>query len=61
MRLIDIGEELKLSKRSAHLALQYGIAMHNAGVTDPYIELADAPASWSHSPNSQLERVSSMR
>jgi len=41
--LIQIGSELGLSKRVAHLAKQMGKAMEEANVTDPYVRLTKAP------------------
>lgn len=41
--LEKIGEELGISKRSAHLAVQYGRAMIDRGLTDPFVELAEPP------------------
>ena len=44
LTLVEIGRELGISKRSAHTASQYGKAMTEAGITDPYIELTEKPA-----------------
>lgn len=44
IRLVDIGEKLGLSKRSAHVASEYGKAMTKAGIVDPYVELTEPPA-----------------
>jgi site-specific DNA recombinase len=42
--LTAIGERLGISKRRANIAAQYGEALWEAGLTDPYIELTEAPA-----------------
>jgi hypothetical protein len=42
--LEKIGEELGISKRSAHLAVQYGRAMLDRGLADPFVELTEPPA-----------------
>src|SRR5262249_47253781 len=44
MRLVDIGEKLGVAKRQAHIAVMYGKAMTQAGLTDPFIELSAPPA-----------------
>jgi hypothetical protein len=41
--LVEIGHELGISKRQAHLAVAYGRQMRVAGRTDPYIELMEPP------------------
>jgi hypothetical protein len=43
LSLVKIGLELRISKRSAHIAAQYGKAMTEAGISDPFIELTDRP------------------
>ncbi|WP_428308149.1 hypothetical protein [Lacipirellula sp.] len=45
LTLQQIGDELGISKRSAHLAVQYGAAMEATGVTDPFVELTEPPDS----------------
>jgi DNA invertase Pin-like site-specific DNA recombinase len=42
--LIQIKDELSLSKRVAHLAKQLGKAMEEVGIKDPYIRLMEEPA-----------------
>ncbi|MEI7687792.1 MAG: recombinase family protein, partial [Planctomycetota bacterium] len=44
MTLVEIGQALGVSKRSAHIAVQYGRDMKAAGLTDPYRELTERPA-----------------
>jgi hypothetical protein len=39
-----IGRRLGITKRRADLAVEYGRVMQVAGITDPYIELTEAPA-----------------
>lgn len=39
-----IGKVLGISKRKACIATEYGKAMKEAGLTDPYVELTEAPA-----------------
>ena len=39
----EIGKELGISKRSAHLAVELGRKMRAAGITDPYIRLSAPP------------------
>ena len=41
--LEQIGKELGISKRAAHVAVQFGRDMKEAGLTDPFIELTEAP------------------
>lgn len=41
--LTAIGRRLGITKRQANIAVQYGGAMRAAGMTDPYIELTEAP------------------
>jgi hypothetical protein len=41
--LVKIGEELGIAKRQAHIALQYGHLLKDAGLTDPYGELKGPP------------------
>jgi len=43
LTLEEIGNQLGISKRSAHLAVQYGNAMVREGLADPFIELAEPP------------------
>jgi hypothetical protein len=42
--LEQIGSELSLGKRQAHIAVQYGRKMEGAGLTDPYVELTAPPS-----------------
>lgn len=42
--LEEVGRELGVAKRQAHIAAQYGRAMRAAGLTDPYMELTEPPA-----------------
>ena len=48
MTLVQIGRALGISKRQAHLASQLGAKMIEAGITDPYIRLTEAPQTPSH-------------
>lgn len=41
--LEDIGKQLGIGKRKAHIAVQYGRALEAAGLTDPFIELTAEP------------------
>jgi DNA invertase Pin-like site-specific DNA recombinase len=43
LSLEQIGARLGISKRTAHIAVQFGKRMLEAGLTDPYIALAEAP------------------
>jgi DNA invertase Pin-like site-specific DNA recombinase len=40
----EIGKRLKITKRNACLAIEYGRKLRAAGVTNPYIPLTDPPA-----------------
>jgi hypothetical protein len=42
--LTAIGKELSTSKRGAHIAVQYGRRLREAGVGAPFIRLTEAPA-----------------
>jgi hypothetical protein len=42
--LQQIGDKLDISKRNAHLALQMGLAMRDAGIEDPFVRLNERPA-----------------
>lgn len=42
--LVEIGRELGVTKRQAHIAVQYGRDLCAAGLTDPYLELTESPA-----------------
>jgi hypothetical protein len=42
--LIQIGQEMGIAKRQAHIAVQYGKALEEAGVNDPFIELTEPPS-----------------
>jgi regulator of replication initiation timing len=46
--LMQIAKRLDLNKRRAHLALQYGRAMRQAGLVDPFVELTSPPAKAAH-------------
>jgi len=39
----QVGRQLGITKRCADIATAYGKAMHEAGITDPYQELTEAP------------------
>ena len=41
--LVEIGQALGITRRQAHIALQYGRDLSRAGLTDPYVELKKAP------------------
>jgi hypothetical protein len=41
--LREIGDELGMAKRQAHLATQLGKLMENAGAVEPYLRLTEAP------------------
>lgn len=43
--LTEIGRRLGISKRCAHLAKQYGEALRQAGLSDPFTELLQTPKS----------------
>jgi DNA invertase Pin-like site-specific DNA recombinase len=43
-----VGKQLGLTKRVAHLAIQYGRALRQAGLEDPYIELTAPPEKAAH-------------
>ena len=43
-----VGKQLGLTKRVAHLAIQYGKAFRQAGLEVPYIELTSAPEKAAH-------------
>jgi hypothetical protein len=43
LSLAKIGNHLDISKRSAHLALELGQKMREAGITDPFIPLTKRP------------------
>jgi DNA invertase Pin-like site-specific DNA recombinase len=43
-----VGNRLGLTKRVAHLAIQYGRALRQAGLEDPYVELKSAPEKAAH-------------
>ena len=54
-----IGRKLKISKRKADLAVQYGEALQAAGLTDPFIELKEEPVKasrWGPRDKSQGEK-----
>jgi DNA invertase Pin-like site-specific DNA recombinase len=42
--LVEIAAELGIAKRQAHIAVQFGRKLREAGVTDPYRELTRPPA-----------------
>jgi hypothetical protein len=42
--LLQIGQELGIAKRQAHIAVQYGKALEEAGINDPLIELTEPPS-----------------
>ena len=44
LSLVKIGRQLGISKRSAHIATQYGKAMTEADISDPFIVLTERPA-----------------
>jgi len=44
LTLVAIGEKLGTAKRQAHIAVQYGKQMREAGLIDPYVELTEPPA-----------------
>jgi DNA invertase Pin-like site-specific DNA recombinase len=44
----EVGKQLGLSKRVAHQAIQYGKALRQAGLEDPYVELTSAPDKAAH-------------
>jgi hypothetical protein len=48
MRRTQIAETLVISERRAHIAMQYGRAMRQAGLVDPFIELTAPPAKAAH-------------
>ena len=60
--LQEIATHLGISKRSAHLALQLGKQMQQAGVSDPFISLSERPENASrwrfNSPNLKYESTS---
>jgi hypothetical protein len=41
--LVQIGQELRIAKRQAHIAVQYGKALEVAGLSDPYVKLEGPP------------------
>lgn len=41
--LTAIGRKLRITKRQANIAVQYGRSLRAAGLTDPYIELSEPP------------------
>jgi hypothetical protein len=43
LSLEKIARKLGISKRAAHLAVQFGRDLREAGITDPYIELTEPP------------------
>ena len=43
--LTAIGRGLGINKRKANIAVQYGRQLRNAGLTDPFTELSECPAS----------------
>lgn len=43
MGLTAIGKQLRITKRAANIAVQYGRSMRAAGVVDPYRELEEPP------------------
>jgi hypothetical protein len=45
---MQIAKTLEITGRRAHLALQYGRAMRQAGLDDPFIELTSPPAKAAH-------------
>jgi hypothetical protein len=43
LTFVGIGEALGVSKRTACVAVQYGLALREAGLTDPFLELTEPP------------------
>lgn len=41
--LTAIGKQLDISKRQAHIAVEYGKTLREAGLVDPFVELTKAP------------------
>ncbi len=56
--LTAIGKRLGITKRQANIAVQYGRALRDAGLTDPYIELKEPPAAASRWRNRRHQRNS---
>ncbi|MCY2990749.1 MAG: recombinase family protein [Planctomycetota bacterium] len=54
--LTAIGKKLGISKRRANIAVQYGRALREAGLTDPYIELTEPPTTASRWRNRRHQR-----
>ena len=57
--LEQLGHELGISKRSAHLALQMGKGLEAAGLADPFIPLTECPKNpsrWKLTPSSRAFR-----
>jgi DNA invertase Pin-like site-specific DNA recombinase len=48
LQLDDVAKALGLNRRRAHIALQYGRALRQAGLDDPFIELTTAPEEAAH-------------
>jgi hypothetical protein len=48
LRLNEVAIALGLNRRRAHIALQYGRALRNAGLDNPYIELTGPPDAAAH-------------
>jgi DNA invertase Pin-like site-specific DNA recombinase len=44
LTLVEIGRKLGVSKRNAHLAVQYGKELRASGLSDPFLELTEKPA-----------------
>jgi site-specific DNA recombinase len=48
LRLSQVATELGINKRRANIALQYGRAMRNAGISDAFVELTSPPQKAAH-------------